>query len=202
MSVLDISKICLYDFHYGYMLPNFLERCKILYTDTDSLIYRITCDDVYETIKRDIDRYDTSIYDRDNAYGVPIANNKVIGLMKDENGGKITMEFVGLRSKMYATRVENKNDVKKIKEISTNATIKSITFDDFLACLYNHLEKSVCIKLIKSLKHCVYSISQMKLALSPHDDKRYITDNSIDTLPWGHYDITRRERGRESVVTP
>ncbi|XP_076379679.1 uncharacterized protein LOC143259838 [Megalopta genalis] len=143
MSVLDISKLRLYYFHYSYMLPNFQKRCKILYTDTDSLIYRIACNDAYETIKRDIDRCDTSNYDRDNAYGVPIANNKVIGLMKDENGGRIMTEFVGLRSKMYAI--------------------------------------------------------QMKLALSPYDDKRYITSNSIDTLPWGHYDIARREK---TVTTP
>ncbi|XP_076384365.1 uncharacterized protein LOC143262720 [Megalopta genalis] len=142
MSVLDISKLHLYDFHYGYMLPNFQERCRILYTDTDSLIYQIICDDAYEMIKRDIHRYDTSNYDRNNVYGVPIANNKVLGLMKDENGGKIMTEFVGLRSKMYAIRVQDKDDVKKIKGIKTNVTIKNITFDDYLACLHDHLEKS------------------------------------------------------------
>ncbi|XP_076383902.1 uncharacterized protein LOC143261216 [Megalopta genalis] len=195
MSVLDISKLHLYDFHYGYMLPNFQERCRILYTDTDSLIYQIICDDAYEMIKRDIHRYDTSNYDRNNVYGVPIANNKVLGLMKDENGGKIMTEFVGLRSKMYAIRVQDKDDVKKIKGIKTNVTIKNITFDDYLACLHDHLEKSVCVKLIMSIQHQVYSVSQSKLALSPYDDKRYILNNSIETLPWGHYKIAKGGEG-------
>ncbi|XP_076384328.1 uncharacterized protein LOC117225171 [Megalopta genalis] len=68
MSVLDISKLNLYDFHCGYMLPNFQERCRILYMDTDSLTYQIICDDAYEMIKRDIHRYDTSNYDRNNVY--------------------------------------------------------------------------------------------------------------------------------------
>ncbi|XP_076660015.1 uncharacterized protein LOC143363288 [Halictus rubicundus] len=78
MFVLDISKCHLYDFHYGYMYPNLKENCKILYTDTDSLIYEIVCDDAYELLKRDINRYDTSNYAEKNAYGVPIANKKII----------------------------------------------------------------------------------------------------------------------------
>ena len=53
MSILDISKTCLYEFHYKYMAPLFRKKCKIMYTDTDSLIYNVECDDVYD-MKRDI----------------------------------------------------------------------------------------------------------------------------------------------------
>ncbi|KMQ83336.1 hypothetical protein RF55_20298 [Lasius niger] len=60
MCILDISKIRLYKFHYEYMLPLYRDKHKVMYTDTDSLIYSIECDDVYENIKRDIDRFDTS----------------------------------------------------------------------------------------------------------------------------------------------
>ena len=49
------------------------------YTDTDSLIYHIKCDDVYETMKRDIARFDTSDYLTDNVYGMSLANKKVSG---------------------------------------------------------------------------------------------------------------------------
>ncbi|XP_076301457.1 uncharacterized protein LOC143219338 [Lasioglossum baleicum] len=193
MSVLDISKTHLYSFHYEYMYPNFQQNCKILYTDTDSLIYEIACDDVYETMKRDIHRYDTSNYVENNAYGVPIANKKMLGLMKDENGGKIMTEFVGLRAKMYATRVRDDDDTcretKKIKGIRTNATARDISFEDYVECLHNHTEKSINNKRIMSVQHRVYSIAEMKLALSPYDDKRYICDNLVTTLPWGHYNI-------------
>ncbi|KYN21767.1 hypothetical protein ALC57_05868, partial [Trachymyrmex cornetzi] len=53
------------------------------------LIYRVECEDVYETMKRDIARFDTIDYPTDNAYGMPLADKKVPGLMKDENNGAI-----------------------------------------------------------------------------------------------------------------
>ncbi|XP_078051755.1 uncharacterized protein LOC144477897, partial [Augochlora pura] len=153
-------------------------RCKILYTDTDSLIYRITCDDVYETIRRDIDRYDTSNYDRDNAYGVPIANSKVIGLMKDENGGKIMMEFEGLRSKMYATRVENKKDVKKIKGISTNIDAIAGNYFKFIEICVR-VDENMCVELIlgdNRSKEISFSMSTWKQLLKTKDyiDSSYV----------------------------
>ncbi|KYQ49754.1 hypothetical protein ALC60_11156, partial [Trachymyrmex zeteki] len=85
MCILDISKTCLYKFHHEYMLPLYREKCKIIYIDTDSLIYYIECGNVYDVMKRDINKFDTSDYAVDNAYGIPLANKKVPGLMKDEN---------------------------------------------------------------------------------------------------------------------
>ncbi|XP_011700257.1 PREDICTED: uncharacterized protein LOC105457338 [Wasmannia auropunctata] len=57
MCILDISKTRLYEFHHEYMTPLLktdFEKCKVMYTDTDSLIYHIECDDMYDIIKRDI----------------------------------------------------------------------------------------------------------------------------------------------------
>ncbi|KYM94614.1 hypothetical protein ALC62_14756 [Cyphomyrmex costatus] len=159
--ILDISKVCLYEFHHEYMVPMFNKNCKIMYTDTDSLIYRIECDDVYAAMKRDIARFDTSDYPANNAYGIPLANKKVLGLMKDENNGAIMTEFVGLRAKMYALRVDGKKDTKKAKGQSC----------------------------IRSKLHQVYTVSEKKIALSPYDDKRYVVPDSTETLPWGHYRI-------------
>ena len=87
-------------------------------TDTDSLIYHIECDDVYKNMKRYITRFDTSD-PTDNVYSMPLANKKVPGLMKDENNGAIMIEFVGLRAKMYAVRVDDK-DSKKAKSVKNN----------------------------------------------------------------------------------
>jgi len=52
MCILDIPKTCLYKFHHEYILPLFHEKYKITYTDTDSLIYHIECDDIYAVMKR------------------------------------------------------------------------------------------------------------------------------------------------------
>jgi len=106
MCILDISKTCLYEFHHEYMLPLYREKCKIMYTDTDNLIYHIECDDVYDITKCDITKFDTNDYPIDNAYGILLVNKKIPGLIKDENNGAIMTEFVGLRAKMYALRVD------------------------------------------------------------------------------------------------
>jgi len=60
MCILDISKTCLYEFHHEYMAPLFYEKCKVMYTDTNSLIYYIKCDNVYEIMKRDINKFDSA----------------------------------------------------------------------------------------------------------------------------------------------
>jgi len=72
-----------------------------MYTDTDSLIYHVECDDVYNIIKHNINGFDMSDYSIDNLYDIPLANRKVPGLMKDENNGAIMIEFVGFRVKIY-----------------------------------------------------------------------------------------------------
>jgi len=96
-----------------------------MYTHTDNLIYHVECDDVYDIMKSDISRFDTS----DSAYSIPLANKKVPGLMKDENNGAIMTEFIGLKAKMYALRVEEKKDTKKAKGVKSNAVTRSITED-------------------------------------------------------------------------
>ncbi|XP_020299060.1 uncharacterized protein LOC109863242 [Pseudomyrmex gracilis] len=137
MCILDISKTCLYEFHYDYMAPLYGDDCKILYTDTDSLIYHIKCEDVYENMKRDIARFDTSDYPADNPYNMLRANKKIPGYMKDENNGAVMTEFVGLRTKMYATRVGNSKCTKKVKGVKRSVVARTITFDDYVQCLRN-----------------------------------------------------------------
>ena len=171
------------------MLPLFRDKCKIMYTDTDSLIYRVECEDVYETMKRDIARFDTSDYPTDNAYGTPLANKKVPGLMKDENNGAIMTEFVGLRAKMYAVRMDGKKDTKKVKGVKNNIVAQTITFDDYTRCLNEEIEMTRRQSCIRSKLHEVYTISESKIALSPYHDKRYVVPNSTETLPWGHWRI-------------
>jgi len=102
------------------MLPMYREKCKVMYTDTDSLIYLIECDNVYDIMKRDISRSDTSNYAVDNAYSISLINKKVPGLMKDENNGAIMTEFVGLRAKMYAStarKIQRKSKVSRVTSL-------------------------------------------------------------------------------------
>ena len=64
--ILDLSKIIMYEFHYDYMVPNYgLEKLKLCYMDTDSLVYDIITEDFYEDIANDVEaRFDTSRYSK------------------------------------------------------------------------------------------------------------------------------------------
>ncbi|KYN41674.1 hypothetical protein ALC56_03894 [Trachymyrmex septentrionalis] len=100
---------------------------KFMYTDTDSLIrdlvYRV---DDYETMKRDIARFDTSDYPTDNVYNMLLA--KKVPSLKDENNGAIMTEFVGLRAKMCAMKVDCKKDTKKVIGVKSN--VECYPYDD------------------------------------------------------------------------
>ena len=191
LSVLDISKTVLYEFHYEFAKKQFDGKCKLLYTDTDSLIYDIACPDIFQVMRDNISRFDTSDYAPDNAYQLPLMNKKIPGLMKDECNGKIVTEFIGLRSKMYCLEVEHEDFVKKAKGVKSNVIKNSIDSGHFRDCLFNLnlIYRDQC--KISSKFHKLYTENYNKLALSPYDDKRYLIKNCTDTLPWGHRNIEK-----------
>ena len=100
-SVLDLIKWKMYDFHYNFMKKNF--DAELLSTHTDSLTYEIKSKNVYEEFYKWKDLFDFSNYSKDSKF-FNETNKKVIGKMKDEFGGVIIIEFVGLKSKMYSIK--------------------------------------------------------------------------------------------------
>ena len=94
LSILDISKTLMYKFWYDYMKPKYNDNVKLCYMDTDSFIMNIKTEDFYKDIPNDVEnRFDTSNYEVNRP--LPTGKNKkVIGLTKDELGGKIITEFV------------------------------------------------------------------------------------------------------------
>ena len=86
-------------------------------------------------------RFDTSGYSKEDARPLPIGlNKKVIGLMKDELGGKIMTEFIELRSKLYAYRKLNGVEDKRCKGIKKCVVKKTLDFDDYKKCLFNPVD--------------------------------------------------------------
>ena len=125
-AILDLSKTLMYDFHYGYVKPKYGDRARLLFRDTDSLCYQIQTEDFYEDISKDVPKwFDTSNYPK--GYPIGGANKKVLGMMKDEAGGESISEFVGLRSKLYAYKMDDGKTDKKCKGVKKSVVKNSIT---------------------------------------------------------------------------
>ena len=195
MSILDLSKIVMYDFHYRYIKPKYGNRAKLLFTDTDSLFYEIETEDFYKDISKDVkDKFDTSNYPENHPSGIPTGvNNKVLGMFKDEAGGKIIKEFVGLRAKLYSYKMDEGKENKRCKGIKKAVVKKSITHENYKTCLKTGMEQYRRQNIIRSYEHELYTEEVNKIALSAMDDKRYLLKDSYDTLAWGHYKIRDME---------
>ena len=101
----------MYEFHYKYIKSKF--DANLLFTDTDSLLYEIKTEDVYEDFYKDKNLFHFSDYPLNSKFHDP-NNKKVMGKMKDEPKGKIITEFVRLTSKMYSLIAVD--DIRKLKK--------------------------------------------------------------------------------------
>ena len=115
LSILEIRKIIMYEFCYDYVKKKYGYMVKLCYMDTDSRIMNIKTKDFYKDIAQDVEeRFDTLNYDFDRP--LPKGKNKkVIGLMKDELGVGIIIEFVALRPKTYSYMTDEFIEMKKAK---------------------------------------------------------------------------------------
>ena len=107
LSILELSKIFMYEFCYAYLKLKYGENVKLYYMDTDSFIAYIKTDDINKDIAKDAEsRFDTLNYELDRP--LPKGKNKkVIELMKDELVERIMMKFVGLRTKTYRYLIDD-----------------------------------------------------------------------------------------------
>ena len=136
MCILDISKTLMYDFHYNYIKEKYGSNAKLLFTDTDSLIYNIRTEDIYKDFWADKDKFDFSDYNKNSGF-YDRTNKKVIGKMKDETKGVPIVEFVKLSSKMYSYVQNNEITCKKAKGIKKNIVKNVIKHEDYKKILFN-----------------------------------------------------------------
>ena len=187
MSILDISKILMYEFQYDYINPKYGDRAKLCYTDTDSFIIYIKTEDFFEDISNDVERwFDTSNYDKNDKRPLPIGKNKKVpGLFKDELGGKIITEVVALRPKTYAYLMDDGSDHKKAKSTKKYIIKQKLMFENYKDCLFNNKTVYKAQEIFRSHYHDVYTEEVNKIALSSNDDKRLQTFDRITTYPYG-----------------
>ena len=110
----------------------------------------------------------------------------MIGLVKDELGGKIMTEFFGLRAKMYAYRKIKKVEEKRCKGTKKCVVAEGLTFDDCKTCLFDGETIYREQILFENKKHKVYTVNKHKIGLNREDDKRLVQTDGITTLARGH----------------
>ena len=185
-SILDISKITMYEFWYDYVKIKYQDKVRLCYMDTDSFVVNIKTKDFYKDISQDVNkRFDSSNYtfDRPSPTGI---NKKVIGLMKDELGGDIITEFVALRPKAYSYVTNNFIEMKKAKGTKKCVVNKMLRFDDYKKCLFDNGKVLKSQQRFKSENHEVYTENINKISLSCDDDKRIVTSDRITSYPYGY----------------
>ena len=196
MCILELSKTLMYDFHYNYIKKKYGDTAKLLFTDTDSLMYEIQTEDFYKDVSKDvINMFDTSDYPPNQPSGIPSGfNKKVPGMFKDEVMGKVIDEFVGLRAKLYSYKMFEGKETKKCKGIKKSVVKKSIKHEDYKKCLFTGDLQLREMNVIRSYKHEVYTEMVNKIVLCSRDDIRYIREAQTDTLALGHYKIFSSEK--------
>ena len=134
LSILEFSKILMYEFWYDYVKPIYCEKATLYYMGTGSLTVSIITDDIYKDTAEDVEtRFDTLNYELDRA--LPKGRNKkVIGLMKGELDGNIMAKFVGLRAKTYSYLVDDGSEDKKAKNTKKCFIKRKLKFENYKKC--------------------------------------------------------------------
>ena len=121
----------MYEFYYDYLKPKYSDRCKLLFTDTDSFCCHIQTEDLYKDMSQNLDLFDTSNFETTHPL-YTTKNHRVLGKFKSETESLAPLEFVGLRAKMYSLLVpdnpkESKINAKGIKK----SYVKKVRHDQF-----------------------------------------------------------------------
>ena len=89
MWLLELSEVLMYKFHFDYIKNKYGNSWRLLFIDTNSLIYEIKTEDIYEDFSNDKEMFDFSSYSTKSKY-YDHSNKLVVGKMKDETACVVT----------------------------------------------------------------------------------------------------------------
>ena len=152
--------------------------------DTDSFAIHIETEDFCKDIVNDLEKwFDISNYDKNDDRPLPIGKNKkVIGLFKDELGGKIVKVLFGIRAKTWAYLMDDDSEHKRAKKQKKYIIKKDLMVKNYEDCLFNI---KIILKSQQVYPYNVYTVKIIKIALSSNDDKRLQIFDRITTYPYG-----------------
>ena len=139
-----------------------------------------------------VDEYDFSVYPVDHPM-YSIENKKIPGKFSDETEGRAILEFAGCKAKMYSILYENGEEHKKAKGIKHYVVEKNMTHNHYREVLETASLMRHNMNMFRNREHVIYTITQNKISLSAYDDKRYLLDDGITSLSYGHHLIPKEE---------
>ncbi|XP_064474753.1 uncharacterized protein LOC135388837 [Ornithodoros turicata] len=183
-AILEISKVRMYSFIYESLFSRLTCPVQLIYSDTDSIIFSLTCESLEEQLMKIESELDLSSYPPDH----PLFNDEhanQMGFFKDETGGGVIQEVVAIRAKMYSILLAGSHkQIARAKGVKKGVVRKHLLHEVYRDSLFN--EKAVSQKqcTIQSIKQTMYTISRLKKSLVPYDDKRYLVD-AVHSFPYG-----------------
>ena len=180
MSILDISKIHMYEFWCNYFKPKYQGNAELCYMDTDSVAIHIKTEDFYEDIEK---WFDTSNYGKYDNRLLLIWWNEKNGLFKDELGERLWKNLLDLEEKHGHVQWMMILNIKKGK--GTKTSVKKEKFKNYKDCQSNDKTILKSEQRFKSVCHSVYTEKANNTALSSNDDKRLQTFDKSTTYPYG-----------------
>ena len=206
VSILDLAKYFMYDYWYEHLKKIYGERVKLLYTDTDSFIIEVETDDVYRDMIDHKELYDFSNYPKEHRLRKAVGedfiekNKAVIGLFKDESGGRYGEEYAGVRSKaysfytlpeIYGSKKGEITEVRKAKGIKKSIVKKDLHHRLYVSCVLEGKEDIPRTGyFLRSDRHRMYQVRQTKRSINPLDTKLWLTQDRADALPYGDVLLT------------
>ena len=174
--------------HYDVIDKDFGKRANLIYTDTDSFVYEIEHDDIYDWQKKN----EALCFDLSDSKRLDLksdTNKKKLGFFKDELHSQVLLEFIALNPKCYGYRYQSfdTNEIKenkKAKGVSKVVVDKTLPFSLYKRTLDTDETVRREITNIRSFNQELFTTSNMKDCLSSYYDKFKML-NKIDCVPFG-----------------
>ena len=187
-AILELSKLALFQLYYDILLPRFgKNNVDIIMSDTDSLILHIREYSESQINEKLQDVIDFSNYSTDSPW-YSTKRAKVPGFIKNEYPKSQITECVALKAKSYAFEMKHKNSGKKTIEKKckgvTKARTRTLKFKSYKKCLETYAAIKATIARISVKNHKISSILQKRICLSSFDDKRYILNCGVHSVPY------------------
>ncbi|KAL5259617.1 hypothetical protein ACHWQZ_G009911 [Mnemiopsis leidyi] len=207
--VLENAKCIMGSFWYDILKPRYGSDIKLLLSDTDSFIYAVFTEDGYRDLYDIRQHMDLAGYQDGTSLSrfKDVTNKKVPGKFSDEKPTEVIKEVIALKPKMYSVSTKaltcaNSKDVNHscstvcrdrhsitAKGVSKSAQ-KSISHEDYRRVLKEKVTTCCVNRTIRSYNRTLYSIEIKKRGLFAFDDKKFIMNDGINTLSYGHYKLS------------